>query len=182
MKDIIDLFTVFFQMGAFTFGGGYAMLPIIQEEIVNKRNWASNEEVIDYYAIGQCTPGIIAVNTATFIGYKRKGIIGGIIATLGLVSPSLLIITVIARFFRHFQDYKIVQHAFGGIQAAVVALIVSAVIKMFKQSVKDNLGLVLFGLAFLAVAFFSISPIIIIILAGLAGTIKSKYFDIKENR
>lgn len=179
MKELMELFTIFFRMGAFTFGGGYAMLPIIQEEIVNKRQWASNEEVIDYYAIGQCTPGIIAVNTATFIGYKRKGIIGGIVATLGLVAPSVLIITVIARFFRHFQDYKMVQHAFGGIQAAVVALIVSAVIKMFKQSVKDGLGIFLFGLSFIAIGFFDLSPIIIIVLAALVGIIKSRNINIK---
>ncbi|HLS53535.1 MAG TPA: chromate transporter, partial [Tissierellaceae bacterium] len=94
MQELIQLFIVFFRMGAFTFGGGYAMLPIIQEEIVDKRGWATNEEVIDYYAIGQCTPGIIAVNTATFVGYKRKGIMGGVFATLGLVSPSIIIITI----------------------------------------------------------------------------------------
>ncbi len=179
MKELIDLFTVFFKMGAFTFGGGYAMLPIIQEEIVDKRQWATNEEVIDYYAIGQCTPGIIAVNTATFIGYKRKGILGGTIATLGLVAPSVLIITVIARFFKHFQDYAPVQHAFAGIQAAVVALIVSAVMKMYKQSVNDGLGIFLFGISFFIIAFFNLSPIIVIILAALVGIIKSRKMNIK---
>src|SRR5699024_8540591 len=113
------------------------MLPIIQEEIVNQRQWATDEEIIDYYAIGQCTPGIIAVNTATFIGYKRKGIIGALVATAGLVMPSLIIITTIAKFFTHFQDYKVVQHAFGGIQIVVIALIINAVVNMYKQSVKD---------------------------------------------
>lgn len=179
MKELIDLFTVFFKMGAFTFGGGYAMLPIIQEEIVDKRQWATNEEVIDYYAIGQCTPGIIAVNTATFIGYKRKGILGGTIATLGLVSPSVLIITLIARFFKHFQDYVLVQHAFAGIQAAVVALIVSAVMKMYKQSVNDGLGIFLFGISFFTIAFFNLSPIIVIILAALVGIIRSRKMNIR---
>src|SRR5699024_4653397 len=99
------------------------MLLIIQEKIVNKKQWATDEEIIDYYAIGQSTPGIIAVNTATFIGYNRKGILGAIFATLGLVAPSLVIITTIAKFFTHFQDYKMVQHAFAGVEVAVIALI-----------------------------------------------------------
>ena len=98
MRELLELFFIFFRIGGFTFGGGYAMLPAIQMELVEKRKWATNEEIIDYYAISQCTPGIIAVNTATFIGYKRKGVIGGIVATLGMVAPSLTIITIIASF------------------------------------------------------------------------------------
>ncbi len=171
MKELIELFTIFFKMGAFTFGGGYAMLPIIQEEIVKKRKWASDEEVIDYYAIGQCTPGIIAVNTATFIGYKRKGIPGGIIATLGLVTPSIIIITLIARFFIHFQDNKFVTHAFNGIQVAVVALIFVTVIKMYKQSVKNLLGNLIFIVSGLSIVIFKISPIIIVIISAILGIV-----------
>ncbi len=126
---------IFFKMGSFTFGGGYAMLPIIQEEIVNKRKWATDQEVLDYYAIGQSTPGIIAVNTATFIGYNQRGLIGGIVATLGIVSPSIVIITIIAMFFKNFQDYVLVQHALGGIRVVVAALILNAVLKMYRDSV-----------------------------------------------
>ena len=126
---------IFFKMGSFTFGGGYAMLPIIQEEIVNKRKWATDQEVLDYYAIGQSTPGIIAVNTATFIGYNQRGLIGGIVATLGIVSPSIVIITIIAMFFKNFQDYVLVQHALGGIRVVVAALILYAVLKMYRDSV-----------------------------------------------
>lgn len=178
MKELIELFLIFARIGGFTFGGGYAMLPIIQEEIVSKKGWATDEEIIDYYAISQSTPGIIAVNTATFIGYKRKGIIGAIIATLGLVFPSLVIITIIARFFQHFQDYKLVQHAFGGIQIVVVALITITVVDMFKQSAKDWVGVILFFIAFLLISFMRVSPIIIIILAALVGIIKFRRLNI----
>jgi len=171
---------MFCRIGGFTFGGGYAMLPIIQREVVEKRNWATDDEVLDYYAIGQCTPGIIAVNTATFIGYKRKGIIGAIVSTIGMAFPSLIIITIISMFFKHFQDYKVVQNAFGGIRVVVVALITNTVIKMFKQSVKDWVGIVIFLTAFLIIAFIEISPIIVIVTSALIGILKGRKADIKE--
>ena len=174
MKELWGLFAVFFKMGSFTFGGGYAMLPIIQEEIVNKRNWATDEEILDYYAIGQSTPGIIAVNTATFIGYNQLGIIGGIVATLGVVSPSIILITIIATFFKNFQDYTLVQHAFAGIRVVVAALILNAVIKMYKDSVKDWLGIVLFISSFLFLVFLDITPIVIIISSAIIGIIGIK--------
>lgn len=170
MQELLDLFLIFFRIGGFTFGGGYAMLPIIQKEVVEKRGWATEEEVIDYYAIGQCTPGIIAVNTATFIGYKRKGIIGAIFATLGMVTPSLIIITIIAMFFEHFQDNPIVQNALGGIRVAVVALITSTIIKMWKQSVKNWIGIGLFIFSFFFITLIKVSPVIIIVVAGTIGT------------
>lgn len=171
MKQLLELFTVFAKIGSFTFGGGYAMLPIIQEEIVDKRGWASEEEVIDYYAIGQCTPGIISVNTATFIGYKLRGIGGALFATLGIISPSIVIITTIATFFTHFQDYKVVQHAFGGIRVAVVALILNAIAQMWGKSVKDYVGVIIFIVAFVTVAFMNVSPIIIIVISAIAGIV-----------
>lgn len=174
MKELIDLFMIFFKMGSFTFGGGYAMLPIIQEEIVNKRKWATDQEVLDYYAIGQSTPGIIAVNTATFIGYNQRGLIGGIVATLGIVSPSIVIITIIAMFFKNFQDYVLVQHALGGIRVVVAALILNAVLKMYRDSVKDWLGVFLFILSFLLLVFLDITPIIVIITSALVGIIRFK--------
>ncbi|QUH19215.1 chromate transporter [Alkaliphilus sp. B6464] len=181
MKDLWELFTMFFRIGAFTFGGGYAMLPIIQNEVVEKRKWATDDEIIDYYAIGQCTPGVIAVNTATFIGYKKKGVIGGIAATLGVVLPSLMIITIIATFFKHFQDYKVVQYAFGGIRVGVVALIANTVIKMLKQTVKDRIGIAIFISAFLIIAFIDISPIVVIVMAALVGILKGKNVEVKED-
>lgn len=113
----LKLFLTFAKIGAISFGGGYAMLPFLQREIVEKQKWATNEEMADYYAIGQCTPGIIAVNTATFIGQKYKGILGGIIATLGVVFPSIVIISIIAAFFKNFSDITVIKNAFIGIRA-----------------------------------------------------------------
>lgn len=123
MKEYIELFSTFAKIGTFTFGGGYAMLPLIQKEVVEKKKWASEEEIMDYYAVGQCTPGIIAVNTATFIGYYQKGILGGIVATLGIVFPSIVIILFIAGFLQNFSDLAVVQHALAGIRVAVCVLV-----------------------------------------------------------
>ncbi|HZJ83424.1 MAG TPA: chromate transporter [Clostridia bacterium] len=169
MKQLWDLFLIFSRIGAFTFGGGYAMLPIIQKEIVEKRKWATDEEVIDYYAIGQCTPGIIAINTATFIGYEQKGILGAIFASLGMVFPSLVIITIIASSFIHFQDNQIVQYAFAGVRVAVVVLVINAVIKMWKTSVKDWVGIVIFIATFLIIASTNISPVFVIVISAAIG-------------
>lgn len=169
MKELWELFLIFSRIGAFTFGGGYAMLPIIQKEIVEEKKWATDDEVIDYYAIGQCTPGIIAINVATFIGFRRKGIIGAIVATLGMVFPSLVIITTIAAFFNHFQDYVVVQNAFSGIRIVVVALILQTIIKMWKQSIKNWIGIGLFSISFLVIAFIRLSPIYVIIFSAIIG-------------
>ena len=130
MKELVDLFFTFCRIGGLTFGGGYAMLPMIQQEVVEKRKWATDEEVMDYYAVGQCTPGIIAVNTATFIGYRLRGVVGGIVATAGVIFPSVIIISIIAAFLKNFADLAIVQHAFVGIRVAVAVLVTSAIIKL----------------------------------------------------
>ena len=143
MKTLIDLFFTFCRIGGLTFGGGYAMLPMIQKEIVEEKKWATEEEVLDYYAVGQCTPGIIAVNTATFIGYKVQGIIGAIVATLGVVFPSLIIITIIAALLKNFASYAIIQHAFSGIRIVVIALIISAILKLAKTSIKSSITLII---------------------------------------
>lgn len=175
MKELFDLFITFAKMGAITFGGGYAMLPIIQKEVVEKKKWATNDEVVDYYAVGQCTPGVIAVNTATFIGYKLKGITGGIAATLGVVFPSLVIIMVIAAFLNNFADFEIVKHAFGGIRVAVVALIISSIMKLWKSSIKNYIGIAIAIVAFILGGILKISPVYIVIAAGIVGVItKSK--------
>lgn len=171
MKTLIDLFFTFCRIGGLTFGGGYAMLPIIQKEIVEEKKWATEEEVLDYYAVGQCTPGIIAVNTATFIGYKVHGIIGAIIATLGVVFPSLIIITIIAALLKNFANYSIVQHAFSGIRVVVIALIVSAILKLAKTSIKNSTTLIIAIIAFILVAFVNLSPIYIVIAAACIGLI-----------
>ncbi|MBE6836133.1 MAG: chromate transporter [Ruminococcaceae bacterium] len=171
MKLLFELFITFFKLGAVTFGGGYAMLPIIQREVVEKKKWATEEEVLDYYAIGQCTPGVIAVNTATFIGQKKKGILGGIAATLGVIFPSLIIITVIAAFIRNFAEYKVVKNAFAGIRVCVAVLIVNAIIKLWKKSVVDAVTFCIF-LAVTALSFFlDVSPIIFVVAAAVIGII-----------
>ncbi len=169
MKELLLLFVVFAKIGGFTFGGGYAMLPILQREVVDKRQWATQEELMDYFAIGQCTPGIIAVNTATFIGYKRKGVLGAIFATLGVVAPSVVIITVIAAFIRNFQHIEAVQWAFEGIRAAVVALILSAVIKLGKKSLVDVATVVIFLVVAVLSAVTDLSPAMFVVAAGLCG-------------
>ena len=171
MKTLIDLFFTFCRIGGLTFGGGYAMLPIIQKEIVEEKKWATEEEVLDYYAVGQCTPGIIAVNTATFIGYKVHGIIGAIVATLGVVFPSLIIITIIAALLKNFANYSIVQHAFSGIRVVVIALIVSAILKLAKTSIKNSTTLIIAIIAFILVAVVNLSPIYIVIAAACIGLI-----------
>ena len=176
MKDLFSLFLIFAKMGAITFGGGYAMLPILQRELVQSRGWVTDEELLDYYAVGQCTPGIIAVNTATFIGYKRKGILGGIFATLGVVSPSVVIITLIAAFLRNFTDIPLVQNAFSGIRVCVCALIVQAVYKLLKSSVKNVSTALIFLIVLLLMVILSPSPILIVLAAGLTGVLLRRPF------
>ena len=140
MKECLELFLTFAKVGVMTFGGGMAMLPILQREVVENKGWATDEELTDYFAIGQCTPGIIAVNTATFIGQKRKGILGGIVATLGIVFPSLIIITLLAGLITSFSHLEWVQNAFAGIRVCVCVLI-------FNASLLTDLSPVLFVLA-----------------------------------
>ena len=169
MKELLDLFLTFARIGGLTFGGGYAMLPMIQQEVVEKRKWATNEEVMDYYAVGQCTPGIIAVNTATFIGYKLRGIVGGIAATAGVVAPSVVIISIIAAFLQNFADLAIVQHAFAGIRVAVAVLVTSAIIKLWKSGVKDGIGIAICVATALFQILMGTSPIYIVVIAILLG-------------
>lgn len=163
------LFNVFFRIGFFTIGGGYAMLPMLQREVVEKYRWSTDEEIMDYYAIGQSTPGIIAINTATFIGYKKKGVLGGIVATLGMVAPSWIIIIFIAALFQKFANNPWIQSAFSGIRVVVVVLIINAVIKMGRKAINNWVGVAIGVLAFMLVAWLDISPIYIIISAGIIG-------------
>ncbi|MCI6885721.1 MAG: chromate transporter [Lachnospiraceae bacterium] len=158
-------------MGIMTFGGGYAMLPILQREVVENRHWATEEEIMDYYAIGQCTPGIIAVNTATFIGQKKRGSIGGIVSTLGLVFPSLVIISVLAGLITNFSHLVWVQNAFTGIQVCVCVLIVNAVTKLLKKSVVDKQTALIFVVVLVGGIFVNISPAWFVIIAAAVGII-----------
>ena len=167
----LDLFLTFAKIGVMTFGGGYAMLPIIQREVVEKKGWVSETEIMDYYAIGQCTPGVIAVNTATFTGRKVMGNLGGIVATAGVIFPSLVIITVIAALIRGFADLRPVQDALAGIRVCVCVLIFNAVLKMWKKAVVDRVTLVLYLAILFASVFFNASPILMVVIAAAAGLI-----------
>ena len=169
MKELFNLFFVFARIGAFTFGGGYAMLPMIQKEIVEARKWASDEEIMNYYAVGQCTPGVIAVNTATFIGYKLRRIPGAIFATLGVIFPSIVIITVIAAFISNFTHIEAVQHALAGINVVVSVLVLNAVIGLWKKGVKKLFGIVIFVLAFVLAVFTELSPVYTVVGAIICG-------------
>ena len=172
----LDLFLTFAKVGVCTFGGGYAMLPILQREVVEKKGWATNEELTDYFAIGQCTPGVIAVNTATFIGFKFKSYLGGIIATLGVVFPSIVIIAAIAAFLTNFSDIPMVQHAIGGVSACVVAMIAVSALKLGKSAVKDKLTTGIFFAVLVLAFFLKLSPVLLVLAAGLtsllAGMVK----------
>jgi len=174
MKILWELYRAFFTIGALTFGGGYAMLPMLEREIVAKYKWATQEEILNYFAIGQCTPGIIAVNTATFVGYKAAGVPGGIFATLGVVSPSLVIIMVIAAVLQHFMEIVWVQNAFAGIRVAVCALIVSSVIKLFKSNVKKPWHIALCIAAFIVVALLKLSPVWVVVACAVLSFIFGK--------
>ena len=169
MKELWDLFWTFAKMGAVTFGGGYAMLPILQREVVEKKGWATEEEVMDYYAVGQCTPGIIAVNVATFIGQKLRGISGGIVATLGIVFPSLVIISILAGLIQNFAHIPVVINAFAGIRICVCVLILNAVVKLWKKAVVDKITLVIFLAVFLLSVFTGLGPVWFVLIAALAG-------------
>lgn len=169
MKIFVDLFWSFFKVGLFTFGGGAAMLPLLQIEFVDKRKWVSDSELLDYYSIGQCTPGIIALNTATFIGYKKKGIGGAVTATLGIVAPSLIIITLIASVLRNFVHNEYVGYAFAGIRAVVVALILDAVVRLWKQGVRGRFGWGMFALSLALLIGFGVSPVMIVLIAAGGG-------------
>lgn len=169
MKELWTLFIVFFKIGAVSFGGGYAMLTTFEREFVTKRPWATVEDLGDYYAISQCTPGIIAVNVATIIGYKRRGVIGGIVATLGVILPSMLVITLIAALLKSFAHIPAVRDAFAGIRACVCVLILNAIIKLWKSAIADRLALVIYLLVLALAVFTNISAFILVICAGIVG-------------
>ena len=171
VKDILEIYWKFFKMGAVTFGGGYAMLPILRREIIEKSGWMQEEEILDYYALSQGLPGIIAINVSTFIGYHHMKTPGAVTAALGVVSPSIIIITAIAMFLSGFKDNVYVQHALAGISVCVIALILDAVIGMWKKGVKDVWGYIIFAVALLVSMFTKLSPVLLVIGAAVAGII-----------
>ena len=169
MKMLIKLFLSFAYIGAFTFGGGYSMLPMFRRVLVEKNNWLTDTEMTDFFSVGQCLPGIIAVNTAVFAGYKQKRIAGGVAAALGAVFPSLVIILLLAAFFTNFADYPIVGSAFAGIRVCVCVLIINTVIKLWKQAVVGLPAAVIFIAVFLISALTSLSVAILVAAAGFLG-------------
>ena len=169
MNVYLDLFWAFFCIGGLTFGGGYAMLPMLEREIVDRRHWATSEELLDFYAVGQCTPGVIAVNVATIIGFQQKRYLGAVFSTAGVVAPSFIIISLIAGALKAVAGNEMVAHAFGGVRVAVCVLVVTAVVKLFKPSVPDRLTAVIFLATFAAMTLADISPIFIVLVAGLLG-------------
>ena len=169
MKEYFDLFFTFFKIGCIAFGGGYAVIPLVDRELIKKRGWVTMDEVMDYYTIAQITPGIIAVNLSTFIGYKRKGPLGGTLTTIGFALPGISFIIIAAFFIRNIEDYPVVIHAFTGIRIAVGALILDTIIKLVKGIFKDWKALVIYVVAFLVSALWGLSPMLIVLSAGLVG-------------
>lgn len=169
MKQLLNIYWIFAKMGACCFGGGYAMLSLLQRVIVEQHHWATEEELMDYYAIGQCTPGVIAVNTSTFIGHKLAGLPGSLAATLGFITPSLLIITVIAAFLESFASNVYVAHALAGIRVCVCVLILDAVWKLGKKSVKDGLSWAMFLIVTALAVLTDISTVALVLGAGVVG-------------
>jgi len=169
LKNLLNLFLVFVKMGCITFGGGYAMMPVIERELIKKRSWVTMDEVLECYTIGQVTPGVIAVNVSTFIGYKRGGVAGAILATFGFVSLPVALTCAIAAGLANFASLPQVQHAFAGIRIAVGALILDTVIKMCRGAFKDRLAPIIAGTCFLASAGFSANPVVLVTAAGLGG-------------
>lgn len=168
-KEYVTLFLTFFKIGAFTFGGGYAMIPLVQKEVVDNHKWVTEEDILDVIAIAESTPGPIAVNAATFVGYKFGGFFGAFLGTMGVVLPSFLIIALLSSVISKVQDYKVVQYAFYGIRAGVLALIVKAMINMYKKCPKNGVAYFIFAFSFILVAILNIKAIYVLILCALIG-------------
>ncbi len=171
MKEWLLHYWTWFKIGLFTFGGGYAILPMIDKEVVEKHRWATGEEIMDYYAIGQSTPGIIAINTATFVGYRRAGIPGAIFSTLGVISPSILLITTIVMLLSGFQNIPVISHALKGIQVGVCMLMTVSIVKLWKSSVKDTVGIFIYLITFILSYFMGIGTVVLVVLAVTSGIV-----------
>ena len=171
IKNLFNLYFSFAKIGTFTIGGGFAMMPMMQSELIEKRKWITDEELIDYYAVGQSTPGIVAVNVATFVGYKQMGIIGGIFATLGMVSPSLVIIMILGSLINSINDFPIIQKALKGINVAVAALLTSTIINFMKKTIKKFTNAIFMMISFLLVFVFKLPSFWIILFALLIGVV-----------
>ncbi len=182
LKEFLELYLAFVKIGAFTFGGGLAMMPIMQRELIEKRGWLTEEELIDYFAIGQSTPGIIAVNVSTFVGYKRLGVLGGIIGTVGVVTPSWVIIMLLAGAISSVDKYPLAQKALKGINVAVAALLTSVIVKFSKKTIKNIWNALFMLLAFALIYFLKVQSVWIIIAALVIGCLLTLYRQKKNAR
>lgn len=169
MKMLLDLYITFAQIGMVAFGGAYAILPILEDKLVDKKQWVSKEDLLNYFSMGQCAPGIISVNVAVIIAYKLKGVAGSIVATLGLITAPFIIITVIAAFLQNFAELQAVKNAFAGIRVCVSVLIVNSVISMWKRAVPDRAALLVFAAVLILALFTGISSVLLVIASGVAG-------------
>lgn len=169
MHKYLELFWAFMVVGVTAFGGGYAIVPVLEREMIKKRGWLTMEEILDYYTIAQITPGVIAVNIATFVGCKHKGSLGGLVATIGFILPGVTLMLVVSVFIQHFAEYPLVKHALAGIRLAVCAMILDTAIKLFKGLFKNFRAPVICIITFVLSAVFSVSPVYIIIGAGITG-------------
>ncbi len=170
-KLLGQLYLAFLRIGGLTFGGGLTMLPMLKYELVEKKKWVSEDELLDCYAIGQCTPGIIAVNTATFVGYKKGGVAGGIASTAGMVTPSLVIITLLASFLQSFMDHVWIQHAFMGVRGIVCALMLNTVVNLAKKSLTGVFSCVICGIVLVTCLLTKVPTILIVVISALAGIV-----------
>ena len=182
MKDKISLFLSFFKIGIFTFGGGYAMISLMQKEVVEDKKWITSEDMSDMITISESTPGPISVNVATFVGYKVAGVLGALFATLGLICPSLLVITLLSTILKTLQENVIFQNAFFGIRAAVIALILKTFIGMYKECPKNIFSYLIMILSFILVLFFDVNAIVLIVCSTIIGVLYTLRVDRKETR
>ena len=179
MKELVRIFLTFLKIGAFTFGGGYAMIPLIQKEAVENHHWVSDEDILDIVAIAESTPGPIAINAATFVGYQTRGFAGALAATFGVVLPSFVTIFAIYFILQTFRDNKAVQYAFNGIRVGVLVLLIKALIKMFKTNPKSIMSYGIMGMAFVLTAFLGANTFLVIGLSALIGLVS---FLVRERR
>lgn len=180
IKTLLTLFLTFFKIGAFTFGGGYAMIPFIEKETVEKRGWIKSEDILDIVAIAESTPGPIAINSATFVGYKISGFFGSFFATLGIVLPSFIIILIISYVLKSFADIKVVQYAFFGIRAGVLSLIIKALVTMYKKCPKNKLSYFVMLFSFLVTVIFDINVLYVVASCAIIGLLSSIYISRRE--
>jgi chromate transporter len=176
---LLQLFLTFLKIGALTFGGGYAMMPVMRKEVVDKKGWVDDEDILKILVISESTPGVLAVNSATFIGYKIKGFWGSVVATLGVIIPSLIIISVISIFLYQYRDLELVSYAFLGIKAGIAVLIFQAGLKLSKKLNKNGFTYIVFSVVLAVALFTTISAIYLIIIGALIGLIYGHIKTIK---